>query len=188
MTLDEKLENFYNAAMDDAAKKRVELIDEYKKSLNEIFEDHKKESLRKAELTFDMETKNFNREKNKALSTQTLDVRRMINEKSKELTDILFDDVVKKLEEFMKTPEYINLLEKQINDAVNFSKHDSITIYINPSDEDKKAELVKRTNATLTISTIDFFGGTRAVISSKNILIDNSFSTKINDNKDEFAL
>lgn len=188
MTLDEKLENFYNAAMEDAAKQRVEIIDEYKKSLKVIYDEHKKEALRKAELTFDIEAKNFNCEKNKALSTQTLDIRRKINEKSNELTDILFNDVIQKLEEFMKTPEYINLLEKQINDAINFSKKEPITIYINPSDKDKKAELEIRTDALLTISTTDFFGGTRAVISSKNILIDNSFLTKIKEEKGNFTL
>ncbi|ROR22152.1 vacuolar-type H+-ATPase subunit E/Vma4 [Mobilisporobacter senegalensis] len=188
MTLDEKLDNFYNATMEDAAKQRVEIINDYKKSLREIYEEHKQESLRKAENFFEMEVKNLNREKNKTLSTETLDMRRLINEKSKELSAILFNDVTRKIEEFMKTPEYIDLLEKQIRDAVNFSKQDAITIYINPSDEEKKAELEKRTNALLTISTIDFLGGTRAVISSKNILIDNSFSTKINEEKEKFEL
>ena len=38
MTLDEKLDNFYNAAMEDAAKQKIRIIDQYKNSLKEIYE------------------------------------------------------------------------------------------------------------------------------------------------------
>lgn len=188
MTLDEKLDNFYNAAMEDAAKQKIRIIDQYKNSLKEIYEDHKRDALRKSESSFEMEVKNMNREKNKTLSTKALDCKRLINDKSRQLTALLFKEVTDKLTEYMKTPEYIDLLEKQIREALDFSKHESVNMYINPSDEDKKEELERRTNIVLTISNTDFFGGTRAVISSKNILIDNSFSTKMKEEKENFSL
>lgn len=188
MTLDNKLENFYNSAMEDAANQKIEMINQYKNSLREIYEEHKSNSLRKAEGYFEMEVKNLNREKNKTLSIKALDSKRLVNDKSKKIKKLLFEEVTEKLIEFMKTPEYIDLLETQINNAKSFAKEEQINIYINPSDEDKKLELEKRTNTFLIISNIDFFGGTRAVINSKNILIDHSFLAKLKDEKEKFTL
>ena len=50
-----------------------------------------------------------------------------------------------------------------------------MTIYINPSDADKKTYLEERTGMTLTISKVDFIGGVRAVVPEKNVLVDYAF-------------
>ena len=52
-------------------------------------------------------------------------------------------------------------------------------IYINPSDADKKEALEAAAGVSLTVSAIDFGGGIRAVIRARNILIDESFVTKL---------
>ena len=61
-----------------------------------------------------------------------------------------------------------------------------MTIYINPTDEDKKAELEERTGASLTVSREDFIGGIRAVIHAKNILIDHSFKASLAEEYEKF--
>lgn len=188
MTLDEKLDLFYNSAIEDATKQSVEMIEEYKKSLESVYEEHKREANQKAELTLSTETQKLIQKKNKTLSIENLDFRRRLNEKMTELKKILFTDVQKKLEHFMNTPEYENLLVKQIVYALQFSKGNEIQIYINPTDADKKTSLEEKTGATLTVSKIDFIGGTRAVIHEKNILIDRSFLTKMEEEKDIFSL
>lgn len=83
----------------------------------------------------------------------------------------------------MTTPAYDDLLVKQILSALAFANGTEIQIYINPSDADKKTMLEEKTGITLTVSTIDFIGGTRAVIHEKNILIDHSFLTKMEEEK-----
>ena len=54
-----------------------------------------------------------------------------------------------------------------------------MVVYINPSDADKKQGLEQETGVELTVSSIDFGGGVRAVIRSRNILVDESFVTKL---------
>ncbi len=88
----------------------------------------------------------------------------------------------------MKTSEYFDLLAKQITEAKNFAGNEEVTIYINPTDISLKANLEANTKAVLTVSTIDFIGGTRAVIHDKNILIDNSFLTKLEEAKNSITL
>lgn len=61
-----------------------------------------------------------------------------------------------------------------------------MTIYINPSDAWKKAALEARTGAVLTVSKEDFIGGMRAVIHDRHILIDNSFSSSLQEEYDKF--
>ncbi len=186
MTLDEKLDLFYDSAMKDATAKNIQIIEDFKRSLQQIYDDHKATALQNAKLTLQLETEKLTRDKNKKLSAEAINIRRNTTLKTMELKEILFEQVEKKLEEFMKTDDYISVLVKQIRNAKAFSKDEALTIYINPSDADKKSRLEKESNTELTVSTTDFVGGTRAVIHSKNILIDNSFMTKLAEEKETF--
>lgn len=187
MTLDEKLDNFYNLAINDATNQSVKIVDEYKESLNKIFENHKADALRKETIEMRTEKDNYIRERNKNLSAETIKIKKEISEKNNALVEILFKDVMKKLEEFMHTPEYTTLLINQINEAKRYAKDAELTVYIDIDDESKKAELEGATGVTLTVSSYSFIGGVRAVIPSRNILIDNSFLNKIEEIKDTFT-
>lgn len=54
-----------------------------------------------------------------------------------------------------------------------------MTIYINPTDEDKKAYLEEHTGVAVTVSKEDFIGGIRTVVHERNILIDHAFKGAI---------
>lgn len=188
MTIDEKLEEFSNSAIDAATKQSQEQINEYKDSLKKLFEEHKNDAQNKANSTLRLESDNFMREKNRRLSTDAITMKRQLNEKQDELKDTLFSHVTEKLVSFMKTEDYTKILVKRILEAKIFSKGEPITIYINESDADKKSFLETETGLKLTISKIDFFGGIRAVIPSKSVLIDYSFLTKLAEEKETFTL
>ncbi|MDE7431806.1 MAG: ATPase, partial [Lachnospiraceae bacterium] len=61
-------------------------------------------------------------------------------------------------------------------------------IYIDPLDKDKKEYLETQTGVTVTISEYSFGRGMRAIIPSKNILVDNSFNYKINELKTDYTI
>lgn len=188
MTLDEKLEQFYNAAMESATSQNIQIIDEYQKSLQIIYDEHKKEALRKAEITYRVESEKLVREKNRDLSNEAVQIKRKTSERNAELTDKLFEEVAVKLQEYMATSTYFDLLCSQIKTAKKFALDEEIAIYINATDTNLKTSLEANTGAVLTISNRDFIGGTRAVIQDKNILIDNSFLTKLDEAKSTFTL
>lgn len=188
MTLDEKLEQFYNATIESATNQNLKITGEYKDSLAKILEDHKKDTLKKSEASYQLESENLIREKNRTLSSASINIKRRLSEKTFSLIDDLFRDVRKKLEAYMKTEEYISLLIKQILNAKEFARKDEVIIYINSSDSHLKEMLEEKTKVILTISVDDFIGGTRAVIHHKNILIDHSFSSKTQEVKESFTL
>jgi vacuolar-type H+-ATPase subunit E/Vma4 len=188
MTLDEKLEHFYSSVIESATKQNIEIVEEYKKILQRNFEDRKEIALRKAEANFRMESDHILRERNRRMSAASMEIRRKVLERTAEISDEVFEEVKLRLQDFMKTDAYEDLLFALIQDALDFAKGDTITIYINPSDQDRIPRLEQRTSTTLTVSDRDFIGGIRAVISSHNILIDSSFSTKIEEAKSNFTL
>ncbi|MDF2539902.1 MAG: hypothetical protein K0S76_2923 [Herbinix sp.] len=188
MTLDEKLEHFYSSVIESATKQNIEIVEEYKKTLQKNFDERKEAALRKAEANYRMASDNIIRERNRKLSAESMEIRRKVLEKTAEVSERIFKDVSQKLEEFMKTSQYEDLLCAQIKNASNFAKGDPITVYINPSDAQKISRLEEKTGVSLTVSNRDFIGGSRAVIPSRSILIDNSFFTKLEEAKSSFTL
>jgi len=188
MTLDEKINQFYTAAMDSATNQTAQVIDEYKQSLQKIYDNHKEDILRKTEISYRLESSDIIREKNRILSSEAITIKRKVSERSVELTTKIFQDVSETLNAFMKTSDYVDLLATQITAANEFARGDEIIVYINPSDESLKTSLESKTGVTLTISSTNFIGGTRAVIHAKSILIDNSFLSKLAEAKNNFML
>ena len=86
----------------------------------------------------------------------------------------------------METPKYDAFLEAQIKKEKSFAGDSEIHIYIDPSDKEKLNLLSLKTDCDIRVSQYPFLGGTRAVIASKNILIDNSFETKLKEAEESF--
>lgn len=188
MTLEEKLDIFYNAAINDATNQSIQILDEYKENLEKLLKEHQEETLKKAEDSLKSESEYLIRNKNKRISDESLTLKREITKKVNEHEKAIFDKVEQKLHDYMQTPQYVELLKQQIQYVLNYAKGEAIEIYINPSDQNKKQVLENALRCQVLISKIDFMGGTRAVIRNRNVLIDNSFSTKLAEERDSFTL
>lgn len=186
MTIEEKLQHFQEYTMQDAREKSSQILDEYNASLEIIFEEHKEKKFRQAQLEIKTETERLKHDKNKELSKQHLHIKRKITKRQEELKEKLFIEVKDLLYKYMESTEYNNLLISQIIAAKKFAKDYKITIYIDPSDSSRKSSLEVATNTQLTVSNYSFIGGIRATIPDRNILIDNSFETKLTEAKANF--
>ena len=176
MTTEEKLQNFYNHSLDSANREAERVIGDHQKALDKIFEEHKATARRQAEEEVAAETEKAKRDVNKTLSADQLHIRRKLSRKNLELKEKLFK----------KDPSYEEYLERKIREAVTFAGNDKLTLYLDPSDEAHKASLEQKLSVTLTISAMPFLGGVRAVIPEKNLLIDNSFETLLNEERENF--
>lgn len=186
LTLEEKIEHLKNASMEEARASGNRIIKEHSAALEKIFNDHKETSLRQAELTLKAETNRAKQDLNKALAKSQLDLKREQGKCHTQLKNKLFKRVLELTADYMKTSAYDDLLVKHIENALAFAQGADMTIYINPTDSSKKAALEQRTGASLTISKEDFLGGIRAVIHDRHILIDNSFSSLLQEEYDNF--
>ena len=186
MTTEEKLQHFYDASIESAQKEAQTLKEEHQKSLDAMFQEHKTAREQELSQRISSESRILKRDINKTVSAKQLEYRRILSAKTEEYETLIFKEVKEKLNAFKSTPEYIDFLYCHIQKALEFAGNDEMTIYIDPSDEKLIPELKKRIGFAPSISKDTWDGGMRAVIRSKNILIDYSFTTLVKDAKDKF--
>jgi len=186
LTTEEKLQHFLGFCMEDARTRSAKMLDEYTAALEQTFLEHQEDAKRRAAHQVALESERIEREINKKLSLEQIGMKRVFGKKQDELKDKLFSELRDKLATFMGTPEYTKLLEKQIREAKALAGKEFITIYIDPADEEKINELAISGGSDIQVSEYSFLGGTRAVIPSRHILIDNSFQTKLAEAKHDF--
>lgn len=188
MTTEEKLQHFLETSMEDAKNQSEQMITEYTAALEKIFEEHKEETQRKSALRIKTEKDRLIREKNKELALRQIAIKHEITDRTKRLTDMIFVEVENRLEKFMQTPAYEELLIRQIHEAADFAAGEPMTIYIDPSDETLLSYLESATGIQISISRYSFKGGTRIILRNRNVLIDNSFEKKLEEAKESFTL
>ena len=186
MTTEEKLQHFYDVSMESAREEAQKALEEYRRALDDMFEEHKKEKEKSAELRLKLETENAKREINKALSAEQLHIKRKLSKKQQELREKIFIDLQAKLEIFRKSSDYPKWLEEKIKEAQNIADSDEIQIYLSKIDENLKESIEAETGISIQLSEEPFMGGMRAVIPAKNILIDQTFLTMFENEKEEF--
>lgn len=186
MTTEEKLQHFYEVSMDTAREEATKVLDEYKAALETEMKRHKQEKQAASESQFKIDSDNAAREINKALSAEHLHIKRKLSKKQQKLKESIFAEVEELLDDFSKKPEYTDWLEDKIKQSLEIAENDSVQIYLTAKDSAKAEELTKRTGITPLISETDFLGGIRAVIPEKNILIDNTFLTAFENEKERF--
>ena len=186
MTTEEKLQHFYEVSMDTAREEATKVLDEYKAALETEMERHKQEKQAASESQFKIDSDNAAREINKALSAEHLHIKRKLSKKQQKLKESIFAEVEELLDDFSKKPEYTDWLEDKIKQSLEIAENDSVQIYLTAKDSAKAEELTKRTGIAPLISETDFLGGIRAVIPEKNILIDNTFLTAFENEKERF--
>ncbi|HIQ95316.1 MAG TPA: V-type ATP synthase subunit E [Candidatus Limivivens merdigallinarum] len=186
MTTEEKLKHFEEAALEEARQKSAKAVEEHRQVLEKLKQDHIDEKDRQAALQIKTETDKLKRANNMAVSKEEIEIKRQISRKHDELKEKLFVEVRQKLDDFMTTSAYQKLLIREIKEVLEVAGEDEVTIYIDPADESMLTSLHAATNTALTLSQYSFGGGIRAVLPSRHILIDNSFSTKLGEIKQDF--
>ena len=186
MTLEEKISHLQTTSMEQARAEGNAIIDSHREALEKVFEDHKAEALHQSETRIKAETRNARLALNQASAKSQLEIKRRQGTVQQELKDKIFKEALSLVEDYMKTEAYEDFLIRCIRQAKNFAGEDEIIIYINPSDEKKRSALEDAAHVRLTVSAEDFIGGIRAVIRSRNVLIDNSFKTQLRNEYDKF--
>ncbi|MGN1267408.1 MAG: V-type ATP synthase subunit E [Dorea sp.] len=179
MNLQDKTAHIQEAAMTEARLQGNAIIEQHRKALEGVFEQHKAEVFRQSETRVKAETTSVKQQLNMATSKAQLELKRELGKVQRELKTELFQEVNQLVQDYMKTEEYKSLLVNYIEKAAKYADGAVMTIYINPTDADKKEYLEEHTGMTLTVSREDFIGGIRAVIREKNILIDHAFKGAI---------
>lgn len=186
MTIEEKLQHFQSLCFKDARDRSEKMLSDYTASLRRTLEEHKVDVRRQADMQVSAELEKIQHEINKRLSIEQINIKRIHSEKQGELKYMLLSELKDKLALFMETPNYQVFLENQVKKAIEFAADAPMTIYFDPSDADKTHRIALHTGADIKISEHSFLGGLLAEIPSKNILIDYSFKTRLEEVEETF--
>ncbi|MDD6306439.1 MAG: hypothetical protein PUA75_05760 [Clostridiales bacterium] len=187
MEINEKLDIFFEAAIAAANKQSEEILEEQKHTYQQAMEEYeksKKAGWQARERALEAKLK---KEANRRLSEQATLQKRTYYGVVEQKTEELFTLVEEKIKAYRNTDEYEALLVHYIEKAKAFAKGESITIYLTPSDAEKKERLEQKTGMVLTIGEEEFIGGIRAVIASKNVLIDESFGSRLKQERENYS-
>lgn len=187
MEITEKLNIFYSSAIDVANKQSSNIMREFTQSMNKLQEEFKENKKEEIESRYEIELSKMKRDVNRHVSEEIMEQKRQLNLYQQAKKQALFETVEAMLQEYQRTPEYDKYLIAKIRMAKEFARQEEIEIYLNPSDAEKKGYLEQETGCSLAISQENFIGGIRAVVREKNILIDESFQTKLNQEKDAYT-
>ena len=188
MTNEEKLESFYEKSIDSANKQAQEKIKEHQAALDQMFEEHKQRKNRLEKIELADEEEKLKRENNIELSREQLGIRRNLSVRSDALKKELFEEVVRNLMEFKKTPAYIDYICQKVKEAQKMVADGEEVHYLLDSSDQGLAETISRkTGVPMETSKENMMGGVRAKIPGRNLLFDFAFSVLLQEEKDRFT-
>lgn len=187
MTQEDKLRNFYDLSIESASRQRDQMLADCRATLEADFEAHRSEKENIVSDRMKSETTALSRELKRDLSDHQNRIRQNLAKRQREVKEEIFANVADKLSAFRKTPEYHTWLFRKVRAALAFAGEEEVTIYVDPADETYTDEIHAVCDVQPVISNVAFGGGIRAVIRSRNILIDNSFATLMAEAKENFT-
>ena len=186
MTIEEKVVHIQEVAMTEARSEGNQILETHQKALDSLYVKHTTEARKQMTTKINAETVRARQQLNQTTAKAQVELKRALGKRQIFLKDKLFVEVRTLLQDYMQTDAYCALLRTHITNAAKFANKEPLTIYLNPSDVARKAELEVAIGLKLTISREDFIGGIRATIPSRNILIDHSFLGMLDTQYDHF--
>lgn len=171
-----------------AEQQASDIMDKYKAGLDEMFENHKKLYSKSAKETLKTKKTIIERNFRKERSDKETELKRQLTSANQMYKEKIFDEVNKLLNDFKSSSEYFNYLCDRIKYAIDFADGDEIEIYIDPDDSSLKDKLESALHSAININESSFIGGIRAIIPSKNILIDETFESKLSELKENYRI
>lgn len=188
MNLEEKLESFSNMAISEAEKKRNEMLKKIKEESSLACDEFRKKENRRKDEILKEENAKIQQEKNKKLIETSIKSKKTLIDLREKLTNDLFSSVTKKIEAYITSDEYLNKLKNDIT-KLSDEYNDEIEIYLDKRNMSLKSQLNENKNINIKIleAKENLLGGYKALIKSKNIIIDNSYREKIMEEQRNFS-
>ncbi len=175
----EKLKVFRDFTLEVARDNSSRIKEQYEEACRQELEEFRKNKQAEVEHKIQIEERSMRRQMNSRVSGEMLRQKHILDACKRQWKEKLMQEILILLKEYQNTAAYMDYLTAKIELAKRVAGKETVIIYINESDKDKQAELEEKTGVQLTLSDIDFGGGIRAIIRSRNILIDESFLTKL---------
>jgi vacuolar-type H+-ATPase subunit E/Vma4 len=173
MNVAKKLEEFSKTAINEAERTGASIIRKLEENYEAECERIDKAAQEEAEAEIEAERRELRRKRDKALLEAKTSIRRRLSAQREVLTDRLFYEAEKMLEDYTSSDEYFKALKSGISDFCE--AHANALIYVSANDA---ARLIKEADPALK-NVVEggsrMIGGFKAVIPDKSVSFDNSY-------------
>lgn len=187
MEISEKLDIFYQAAIDAANGQSAVMLDKYREQYEGNLAEYRRMKEEQQQTRGRIAQEGVRKEVNRVLSEELVRLKKEYHKIQDEKKTELFALVEQKLSEYRASEAYLGLLEGKVNEALKFANGAEMQIYIDPADAQVKETLEARCGCEILVSAYAFGGGMRAVIPSKHVLMDESFDSKLEAEREKFS-
>jgi vacuolar-type H+-ATPase subunit E/Vma4 len=186
--VEEKIDKFTHDIMTDVSNQRNKIMEETEKELKLMYEKKELEYLSKAYKIIQNGLKNIEKEKNEIISRSIMDSKRKILKERNNIINSIFENAETELVEFTQTKDYINYLVKMIKEGIDNIGDGDIIIYISYTDKNHLDILNSKFSNRIVLEDkhTKMIGGCKIHNKSSNLFLDDSFSTKLYNEKETF--
>lgn len=188
MGSEEKLQQFYEDTIQTIDARAKEELSAYEASLAPQLDEYKKSAQAANMYAERLESENLKKAARQELSREVINLKHILAQKEADYTEQIFSRVLELISSFRKTAGYKKLIRKYIYEAIEFAKDDELIIYLDLDDGALEGEFEAEFGREIRVSRYSFGGGLRALIPARNILIENSFSSKLLDQMQSFDI
>ena len=190
MDLEDKFAYFETQVNKQAQDIIDEQVNQYRATLQKDYDEFVKNTNQEFDAKFENAKKNMRKDLNKNISQSQIHLQRDLYLQEEKLKKKLFAEFNDAIQNYMQTDEYRNQLVVMINNLKDYveKNREELVVYINHSDQGMYEILLEETNANIQISDREFLGGVRGVLKDRQVLIDYSFSTLLENVEDSFTI
>lgn len=190
MDLEEKFAYFETQVNEQAQDIIDKQVNQYQETLQKDYDEYTENIRREYDTKLENAQKDMRKEFNKSISQSQIHQQRDLYVEEEKLKKSLFAEFYQALQDYMNTNEYEQQLIKMIGNVKQFADkaEESYVVYINHTDREFLPELLDATNADIQVSDRDFIGGVRGVLKKRQILIDYSFTTLLENVQNDFTI
>ena len=188
MGSEDKLQQFYENIIRNINEKAEGELTEYAASLQPQLEEYKNMAAEAALRTERIEAENLKKAARQEVSKEVIVCKSLLAQREADYIEKIFAQALEMIGEFKKTQEYKKLIKRYIYEAIEFAKEAELIIYLDLDDAEFKEELEEEFGREIRVSRYSFGGGLRALIPERNILIENSFSSKLQEQLQTFDI
>lgn len=186
--IDHKLEHFANDIMVDVSEERRQIIEEIDHKLTGLYDKKEIAYLEKAYDLIQEALIKIDQEKNEILSRTAMDNRMQLLQKRNETIALMYSEATEKLRAYTKTEGYVTHILDLIESAKALLGEGELTVCLSASDENIIKEISEKSGLVVTLESkrIDFIGGCKVYNRTNNMVVDDTFLRKLEDQHEDF--
>lgn len=190
--IEQKLLNFNNIVMRQAAEKRNKILEEARKEKERLISDKKRKFEQEAEEIYKKQIMLIKKEKNDIISKAAISAKRLLMRERDKIMSDTFAALEQKVREFVSSDSYKNFLENVLVKTIELLGEGEIEVTLSANDMNRFADLLESiqkghdSKLTFKAATRDILGGCEALNSTNGLFIDNTLSSRIESQKENF--